>query len=168
VWTGSFGNTRYLDPLRDVFDRLMRERVAELTVVCSDPWEGPARFVRWTRYGETEALSHADVGIMPLSDGPYTRGKAGFKLLMYMGVGAAVVASPVGVNSYLVEESGAGLLATSPGDWEGALRHLAAQHDERRAMGAAGRSFVLSYADIERHAAVALKAIEGPVIIDGD
>jgi glycosyltransferase involved in cell wall biosynthesis len=89
---------------------------------------------------------------MPLPDTPYTRAKAGFKLLQYMAAGVPVVASPVGVNVELVERSGAGFLADEPGAWDAVLRALAADPERRRAMGAAGRAFVEELVDLEAQA----------------
>jgi hypothetical protein len=160
-WTGNPGNLLYLDPLKTALERLREEAVAELTVVSSEAWSGPSRFERWSRHGEAAWLAENDIGIMPLVDTPYTRAKAGFKLLMYMGAGLAVVASPVGVNRQLVEDSGAGLLAESAPEWEHALRVLASDVERRRAMGTAGRLFVSNYADVNAHADAIVRAIGG-------
>lgn len=160
-WTGNAGNLIYLDPLRDVFERLFREGVLRLEVMCSEPWRGPATFRRWTRSGEVDALSGYDVGIMPLPDTAYTRAKAGFKMLMYMGVGSVVLASPVGVNSELIDRSGAGLLCRSPAEWEAALRRLATDRETREQMGTAGQRFVRSYSNLEAQADCLLAALGG-------
>jgi hypothetical protein len=160
-WTGNAGNLMYLDVLRDVIERLSREGVVTFEVMCSEPWDGPATFRRWTRSGEVDALLHYDVGIMPLPDTAYTRAKAGFKLLMYMGVGSAVLTSPVGINSDLINRSGAGVLCRSPAEWEAALRRLASERDERARMGASGQSFVRSYSDLEIQADLLLDALVG-------
>jgi hypothetical protein len=160
-WTGNAGNLIYLDPLAEVFQRLTRDGVIKLEVMCSEPWRGPATFRRWSRTEEVDALSRYDVGIMPLPDTPYTRAKAGFKMLMYMGVGSAVLASPVGVNSELIRRSGAGLLCTSPAEWEDALRLLATDRETRERTGRAGQRFVRSYADPEGQADRLLTALAG-------
>jgi hypothetical protein len=120
-WAGTSGNLVYLDELHDVFRRLGHARLAELEVVSSEPWSGPSSFHRWQLDEEIAVFDRFSIGIMPLPDTPYTRAKAGFKLLQYMAAGLPVVASPVGVNRELVESSGAGLLATSPAEWECAL-----------------------------------------------
>ena len=106
--------SRYLDPLREVLGRLAEDGVAELEVVSTTPWEGPARFRRWRAQDEAEAVAGFEVGVMPFPDTPYTRAKAGFKLLQYMAAGCAVIASPVGANRGLVESPGAGCWRASP------------------------------------------------------
>jgi hypothetical protein len=147
-WAGTIGGLGYLDPLRDVMNRLSREGTAILEVVSSRPWVPPARFHPWLASEETMLFSRFGIGIMPLPDTPYTRAKAGFKLLQYMAAGLPVVASPIGVNTDLVSSSGAGFLATTPDEWEDALRTLAADCDLRRSLGAAGRAFVEGYANL--------------------
>jgi glycosyltransferase involved in cell wall biosynthesis len=152
-WTGTPGNIRYLDPLAEVFERLGREGVARLEVVSSEPWRrGPSIFRRW-RLDEVPAFfARFEVGLMPLPDTRYTRAKAGFKLLQYMAAGAATVASPVGVNTELVEGSGGGLMAGEPAEWEEALRRLAADPALRAELGGRGRAFVERYVDLDAQA----------------
>jgi glycosyltransferase involved in cell wall biosynthesis len=96
-------------------------------------------------------FSRFDVGIMPLPDTPYTRSKAGFKLLQSLAAGVGVVASPVGVNRMLVESSGGGMLAQTSEEWELCLRRLAADPSLRADLGARGRAFVESTCDLEAH-----------------
>jgi glycosyltransferase involved in cell wall biosynthesis len=79
------------------------------------------------------------IGIMPLLDRPFERGKSGFKLIQYMACGLPVMASPVGVNSSIVEEESNGFLATSEADWEQGLRRLIADPALRQRLGAEGR-----------------------------
>jgi glycosyltransferase involved in cell wall biosynthesis len=151
-WVGTPGNLGYLDPLSGVFARLRQAGVAELEVVCTRPWSGPARFRRWLLAEEAEVFARYDVGIMPLPDLPFTRAKAGFKLLQSLASAVPVVASPVGVNRFLLEESGGGILASTPDEWERALRQLAARPELRAELGARGRRFVASYADLDAQA----------------
>jgi glycosyltransferase involved in cell wall biosynthesis len=78
------------------------------------------------------------VGVIPLEDSPFERGKSGYKLIQYMACGLPVVASPVGVNTTIVEYGINGFLAKSPEEWEWALRALAADPTLRNHMGQAG------------------------------
>ena len=82
-----------------------------------------------------------DVGIMPLSDSPWARGKCGYKLIQYMACGKPVVASPVGVNTEIVSSS-VGLLAHTGEDWVQAISAMADRPDLRAARGAAARAAV--------------------------
>jgi hypothetical protein len=162
-WAGTVGGLSYLDPLTDVFGRLRSADLAELEVVCSAPWPGPARFHRWDMAEETSLFQRFDIGIMPLPDTDYTRAKAGFKLLQYMAAGLPVVASPIGINRELVERSGGGLLADSPKAWEASLAALARDPELRSALGQRGRSFVEGYADIPAKAGVLANLLHGSI-----
>jgi len=162
-WVGSRGGLGALDPLAGVIADLDAESVATLTVVCSEPWlGGVSNFRRWQRRDDPALFGEFDVGLMPLPDTPYARTKAGFKLLQHMAAGSPVIASPVGINSWLVRESGAGLLASTPPEWEAALRRLAADPEERRLMGDRGRAFMRDYADLDHQADVLLELLRGP------
>jgi glycosyltransferase involved in cell wall biosynthesis len=97
----------------------------------------------WSEDSEGPVLATIHIGIMPLPDEPWERGKCGYKLIQYMACGRPVVASPVGVNQDIVTAD-TGLLAADQGAWLAALRRLAADPALRQAMGAAGRRKVES------------------------
>lgn len=102
---------------------------------------GAWRFVEWSPLVETRVAELFDIGIMPLVDEPFQRGKCGAKLLQYMAAGLPAVASPVGVNVDILGD-GRGLLASGEDGWRAALVALAGDPGRRRALGEAGRSFV--------------------------
>ena len=95
--------------------------------------------VPWSEATEVARIQEMDIGIMPLTDTPWARGKCGYKLIQYMACGIPVVASPVGVNADIVEHGVNGFLATTEGEWRDALTTLLRDPDLRRTMGAAGR-----------------------------
>jgi glycosyltransferase involved in cell wall biosynthesis len=167
-WAGTNGGLGYLDQLRGVFEDLERREIGSLEVVSSRPWDGPSRFRQWRMDEESTVFSRFAVGIMPLPDTGYTRAKAGFKLLQYMAAGVPVVASPIGGNAELVEQSGAGLLAATPGEWSEALERLLGDPDLRREMGASGRAFVEALADLDGQADTLASLLEGREIATGD
>ncbi len=88
-----------------------------------------------------EAIQEFAIGIMPLGDGDWQRGKCGLKLLVYLACGKAVVASPVGANCDIVGTD-RGFLATTQEEWVDALIALLDNPSLAVAMGRAGRSFV--------------------------
>jgi len=96
----------------------------------------------WHEQTEAELISTMDVGIMPLKDGPWEKGKCGYKLIQYMACGVPVVASDVGVNCEIVENEKAGLLAKKKSDWSDALLKLLESTELRENCGKAGRSIV--------------------------
>jgi glycosyltransferase involved in cell wall biosynthesis len=94
----------------------------------------------WAEEREVADVQQMDIGIMPLPDEPFTRGKSGYKLVQYMACAVPAVASPVGVNSDLIEDGGNGFLASSPEQWRQALSRLIDDAELRRRLGAAGRA----------------------------
>lgn len=93
----------------------------------------------WTEDSEVARIHEMDIGIMPLTDTPWARGKCGYKLIQYMACGIPVIASPVGVNAELVEHGVNGFLASSDAEWAEALQTLLHDPDLRARMGEAGR-----------------------------
>lgn len=99
-------------------------------------------FPDWSEALEVELIQGMDIGIMPLEDSPFARGKCGYKLIQYMACGLPVVASPVGVNSKIVIDGENGLLASTKAEWHEAIETLLSDPALRRRMGAAGRARV--------------------------
>jgi glycosyltransferase involved in cell wall biosynthesis len=127
-----------------VFERLNANRVrAKLVVVGTGvnlraPW---MEHREWSLDTEQAELANFDIGVMPLPDDEWTRGKCGYKLLQYFAAAVPAVASPVGVNRSIIG-SARGYLADTAGDWFRALSELINDVDLRRQMGANGRAFV--------------------------
>jgi glycosyltransferase involved in cell wall biosynthesis len=133
----------YLEGLREVFTDIGRRYSSAVLKVVSDKFPGAMGIEteekQWSLADETEDLRSFDIGVMPLVDDVWTRGKCGFKLLQYMAVGAAVVASPVGVNGTIVRHGENGLLAKNREEWTRALGRLIEDAEYRRKLGEAGR-----------------------------
>ena len=142
-WIGSPSTWANVRPLLPLLRRLVEERGVRVRVVGAgvaaeaDAFRG-LELVPWTEATEIVEVQGFDIGIMPLVDGPFERGKSGYKLIQYMACGLAVVGSPVGVNSEIVTPE-VGLLAADEGQWEQALGRLIDDADLRRRLGAAGR-----------------------------
>ncbi len=143
VWIGLPGNLSYLKMVEGPLAELAAEFPSlRLKVVSERPPESfaaPVEFARWSSETEAAELESADIGIMPLPDDDWTRGKGGFKLLQYMAAGLPAVASPVGVNREIVAEGETGFLPRGPEEWRDCLRRLLSDADLRGRMGAAGR-----------------------------
>lgn len=103
---------------------------------------GNLEVIAWSEDTEVDAIQSMDIGVMPLPDTPWARGKCGYKLIQYMACGLPVVASPVGVNKEIVEHGVNGFLAESDAEWRTAIEALISDPDLRRRMGAAGRKKV--------------------------
>jgi glycosyltransferase involved in cell wall biosynthesis len=147
VWAGTRGGLAYLDVLADTLRDLAQRGIAELTVISSEPWDGPSRFVQWEQSDEEARLASFDVGLMPLPDTPYARSKAGYKLLQYMATGMPIIASPVGINVSLVEQSQSGFLCSSATEWADAICSMYDNRAAARTRGQNGLEFVQRYAN---------------------
>src|SRR5207253_7756734 len=101
----------------------------------------PSESFCWSEGSEIVRISTFDIGIMPLRDTPWERGKCAYKLLQVMAAGKPVIASPVGANAQVVQHGVNGFLADSPDEWADALRRLE-DPDLRRRMGAQARKTV--------------------------
>ncbi len=148
-WLGSPSTQQFLDPLWDTLAAVIDPRTDRFVTVGAR-YAGPVfpghEPLGWSLEGEPQALAEFDVGIMPLRDAPFERGKCGFKLVQYMACGVPMIASPVGVNRGLVDHGVTGYLAQTPDEWKGALMRLKAEPGLRRSMSSAARDiFVKNY-----------------------
>lgn len=96
----------------------------------------------WTEASEAALVQQFDIGIMPLNNSLWERGKCGYKLIQYMGCGLPVVGSPIGVNEDLIQEGENGFKPINTAEWTEALERLVLAPDLRRSMGNAGRRLV--------------------------
>lgn len=154
-WTGTSGNFKYLEGIAPALAVSLREIPASsLRIVADRPPQLAAlaglavEFVPWSPDSEVAALRDADVGIMPLEDDAWTRGKCSFKMLQYMALGLPTVVAPVGMNREVLAQGESGLAAASHDDWVDALRRLARDADLRARLGATGRAVVETHYDV--------------------
>jgi glycosyltransferase involved in cell wall biosynthesis len=141
-WIGSPSTAVYLKIIAPALRHFCEEYDAKLVLVGSGNVELPGIPLEiriWSEETEVEEMMQFDVGIMPLPDLPWARGKCAFKLIQYMACGLPVIASPVGANCEVVEQGVNGFLATSTEDWVRALKTLQDDSALRERMGKAGR-----------------------------
>jgi glycosyltransferase involved in cell wall biosynthesis len=168
-WIGSPFSSRYLEliapALADVCSQ-GRARVvlvgAPLAVLASVPRE----VLPWSEATEVNDIQAFDVGVMPVVDEPWARGKCGLKLIQYMACGLPVVASPVGVNREIVEPGVNGFLASTHEEWINALTTLRDQPTLAAELGRAGRRKVEEKYSL-RAAAPALASILRQAAVNG-
>ena len=143
-WIGIPLNAHYLEALAPAL-RSVADRV-RLHIVGGTPPAAltglPVESFPWTEASEIERIGAFDIGIMPLDDTPWERGKCAYKLLQVMAAGKPVIASPVGANREVVRPEFNGLLATTPAQWATALSRLAADPFQRLRMGREARHTV--------------------------
>lgn len=152
-WIGSPSTANYLSEL-----------VVPLSTIGK---EGPVRFIviggkapcvpnvtvvqlAWDVNTELDLINSFDIGVMPLLDDDWARGKCAFKLIQYMACAVAVIASPVGANVDVINGE-CGLMASTSQDWIDAFRTLRDQPDKRRHLGQAGRARVVSHYSLHKN-----------------
>lgn len=156
-WIGSPSTWSYMRPLLPILAELARERQLRIRIVGAGALAERDRFpgldlLHWQEEREVADVQAMDIGVMPLPDEEWARGKSGYKLIQYMACGLPVVASPVGINSDIVRDGVNGYLATSPEEWRGALIRLIDDADLRHLQGAAGRARAVSDYSLAAHA----------------
>ncbi|MCG7896760.1 MAG: glycosyltransferase family 4 protein [Candidatus Thiodiazotropha taylori] len=144
-WIGSPTTAGYLDLLREPLASVAQKHPVRLMVVGAqiEPIEGlPVVCVDWSEAREAELIRQFDVGVMPLADQLWEKGKCGYKLIQYMASALPVIASPIGVNREIVEHGVDGYLAEDAAAWESVLIRLIESAPLRQEMGRIGRSKV--------------------------
>jgi len=149
VWIGSHSTLRYLQEIGPVLDTLAsRFPHVVLRIICDAFFDLEVMKVEKRLWSEPTAaadLASSDIGLAPLPDNPFTRGKCGFKILQYQAAGLPVVASPVGVNAQYVRDGGTGFLARDAAQWLDRLSTVVENRELRRALGCAGQRAVESF-----------------------
>lgn len=147
-WTGSYSTVQHLLMLAGALKRLARTDRFRLRVIGSpnmklEGLEGlDVEVLQWRSETEVEDLRPVDVGLMPLPEDRWSRGKCGMKALQYMALGVPTVCSPVGVNTEIIRDGENGLLATTDDEWVDRLSGLLRSPGERARLGRAGRETV--------------------------
>lgn len=143
VWIGSKSTLRYLEQIRPALEEI-GSRFENVTLrIISDEFLSlknmPVEQCRWSKENEASDLATSDIGLAPLPDNRFTRGKCGFKVLQYAAAGLPAVASPVGVNSEYVRDGLTGYCATNMSQWVEKISELIKNAELRKQMGASGR-----------------------------
>jgi glycosyltransferase involved in cell wall biosynthesis len=144
-WSGSFSTIQHLDTLREALTNLAGSEQFRLRVIGTPEYtlDGvDVESMPWRADTEVADLSAIDIGIMPLPDDGWSKGKCGLKALQYMALGIPTICSPVGVNSTIIEDGVNGYLAGSNADWISKLKVLIHDGTLRERIGLAGRETV--------------------------
>ncbi|MGH8157428.1 MAG: glycosyltransferase family 4 protein [Rhodanobacter sp.] len=167
-WIGSPNTEHYMLDNREVLEKVCARHGAHLLLVGARK-ETTNQFgsvvpevAAWSEDSEAAMIARMSIGIMPLCDGPWERGKCGYKIIQYMAAGLPVVASAVGANVDIVRQGENGFLADGAAAWQDSLEQLIMSSSLRMRMGRAGRALVETefslgaqaprLADVLRHA----------------
>ncbi|MBP7477827.1 MAG: glycosyltransferase family 4 protein [Chitinophagales bacterium] len=144
-WTGTHSTIGYLDAIVPILRELEEELEFAFIVISN---RAPLfelkslQFIPWNKETEIEDLLKMNIGIMPLEDDIWAKGKCGFKGLQYMSLGIATIMSPVGVNVEIIQERVNGLLASTREEWKDCLRELIIDIPLRNKLGAEGQKTI--------------------------
>jgi glycosyltransferase involved in cell wall biosynthesis len=147
-WTGSHSTIPHLDTVREALSILATRVHFRVRVIGTPSYQIPGIDVEslaWRADREIEDLAAIDIGIMPLPDDEWCKGKCGFKAIQYMALGIPTVCSPVGVNSSIIRDGENGFLAQNVHEWVAKLTALLNCRDLRLRLGAAGRASIESF-----------------------
>lgn len=144
-WTGSHSTLSYLDMIVPILKLLERDTEFLFLVIANKDPELTLKnykFIKWNLETEIEDLSQIDIGVMPLKNDSWSKGKCGFKLIQYLALEIPAVASPVGVNTDLIKHDETGFLASTPDHWLMFLKKLIENKQLRQRIGSNGRKLV--------------------------
>lgn len=167
-WIGTSANHTYLIGIEGVLAKVMRSHLEARLVVISDRApefrqlpSGRVDYIPWSEDAEVSDIQAIDIGLMPLDDSLWARGKCSFKMLQYMAVGLPVVVSPVGMNAEVLELGEIGIGAKSESQWVDGLSALLESERLRFKMGVEGRRVVESKFSIQALAPTLARSLRG-------
>jgi len=163
-WIGSHGNTYYLFEIQDVLEGLCGKygnvQVKLIGTKGFHSTEHKIKLVEWSLDTELRELATFNIGIMPLTDDEWSRGKGNYKQLQYMALGIPSVVSPVGINTTLLQEGVNGYLARTKQEWEEKLSKLIENKTLREEMGRKSRDMVTKSYSLEASVPKFVEAIK--------
>lgn len=149
VWIGSRSTLKYLAEIKPALEQIGTQfSNVTLRIVCDDFFDlknMEVEKIQWSLEKQVIDLATSHIGLAPLPDNRFTRGKCGFKILQYQAVGLPVVASPVGVNSEYVQQNVTAFLATNNEEWTETITELIEKPQLRREMGNKGLEQVRNF-----------------------
>jgi len=148
-WTGSHSTLKYLKEVESILQQIETEFPTIEIIIIADQMPDLKlrnfRFVSWSKKTEIQDLLRFDIGIMPLPNDEWSKGKCGFKALQYMALKIPAVVSAVGVNTKIINNGIDGFLCSTSEEWVSALRKLIHEQGLRKEMGENGRKKVIEH-----------------------
>lgn len=144
-WTGTHTTAKYLNFIVPVLEKLEKQFEFKFRVISNhspDIKLNSLEYIKWNKKTEIKDLSEINIGIMPMDDNKWTRGKCGFKSLQYMSLQIPAIMSPVGINNQIIQNGKNGFLCSSASEWEEVLTTLLNDCTLREKIGVAGQETV--------------------------
>lgn len=167
-WTGVKSNLPSLAGIVGALQEVRADYPFRLLVITDGDADLPrelanfgAELVPWSKENELLDLAKLDIGLMPLPDSDWSRGKCGFKLIQYMATGIASIATPIGVNAKIVRDGENGFVARNSHEWSSALRQLLSDRERREVIAAKGRITVVEQFSLEKWTDRFMSAVVG-------
>jgi glycosyltransferase involved in cell wall biosynthesis len=159
-WVGSRSTLKYLSMVEDVFLKA-KEKMSNIRykVIADDAPKMPIEYVfeKWSKVREKEGLLSFDIGVMPLWDDIWSRGKCGLKLIQYMAIGLPTISHPVGAVLEIIEDGLNGFVRKDNEGWIDAILRLSTDVSLRKKMGSIARRTVQEKYSLQKW---------GPVVAD--
>ncbi len=163
-WTGTFSTFPYLEALIPLLSRIKNKYTdVEFKIIVDFDLEIPelgTRTTIWNKFQEIDQLREISIGIMPLPDNIWTRGKCGFKGLQYMSLSIPTLMSPVGVNTEIIKDSENGFLPESDDQWFNRLSELIESSAMRTKIGKKGYESLVKHYSVQVNKKHYLKLFE--------
>ena len=153
-WTGSHSTSSYLKQIVPALEELSQDHDFIFKVISNikPDFEIPnLLFVPWSLENEIRELQSFDVGVMPLPDNDWSKGKCAFKALQYMSLGIPSILSPVGMNADLVNHGENGFMASTKDEWVSCLKILLDDENLAKKIGDQGENTIKDKFTVERN-----------------
>ncbi|GIV33708.1 MAG: glycosyl transferase [Chitinophagales bacterium] len=154
-WTGTHTTLRYFETVCPILKSIEEKQNVEIRVIADMLPAVPLKtlqFIRWNKTTEIDDLLTFDIGIMPLVDNAWTRGKCGFKLIQYLALSIPAVASEGAMSRKIIDHQVNGYICQTPEEWEEALLSLINDTSRRKQFGLAGRKKIESHFSVTANA----------------
>ncbi len=162
-WTGTHSTAKYLALLNPALKELKKNHEFSIKIICDQrpAWNyNNFKFVLWQRKKEIEQLDSIDIGIMPLENTDWEKGKCGFKALQYMAMEKPAVVSSVGVNKDIIDHGKNGFLCSDMKEWVEFLSELLKSESLRKQLGKNGRQKVINSYSVSANSNLFLSLFE--------
>lgn len=163
-WTGTHSTGRYLFLIEQVLKRVSKNTEFRFLYISNQTPDidiPNLEFVPWNKETEIEDLNRIDIGVMPLADDAWSRGKCGFKALQYMALEIPTLASPVGVNAKIVDDGINGYLCRDEKEWQEQLELLLGEPGLREKLGKNGRKKVVEQYSVKSNTENFIQILKG-------